>query len=97
MLRMDRDSRYQFSLKFFYIGETVIKLWILGKLNRSVQTPYCKKINSSTKSLFPFLPFLFLFILIVVRLHADAMEGDENRYYEFAQNLLNGFCSPPLS
>jgi len=44
---------------------------------------------------FIFLPFLLLFFFIVFRLHADAIEGEENRYYEFAQNLLNGFYSPP--
>ncbi|WP_295394498.1 hypothetical protein [uncultured Thiodictyon sp.] len=42
-----------------------------------------------------FLPFLFLFVLIVLSFHADAMHGDGARYNEFANNLLNGFYSAP--
>lgn len=41
-----------------------------------------------------FLPFLFLYIAYVLYFHKDLMEGDELRYIEFAQNLLNGFYSP---
>jgi hypothetical protein len=42
-----------------------------------------------------FLPFLVLYIFYVLRFHTDAMEGDEARYIQFAQNLLHGFYSPP--
>ncbi|WP_295447536.1 hypothetical protein [uncultured Thiodictyon sp.] len=42
-----------------------------------------------------FLPFLFLFILIVLAFHADGLQNDEARYYGFANNLLNGYYSPP--
>ena len=42
-----------------------------------------------------YLPFLFLYLLLVLKLHGDQMVGDEGRYYGFAQNLLNGFYSPP--
>jgi hypothetical protein len=42
-----------------------------------------------------FIPFLLLYTLLVLRLHNDAMEGDEERYYQFGQNLLHGFYSPP--
>jgi 4-amino-4-deoxy-L-arabinose transferase-like glycosyltransferase len=42
-----------------------------------------------------FLPFLLLFILLVLLFHTDAFEGDEGRYLMFAQNLLHGFYSPP--
>lgn len=41
-----------------------------------------------------FLPFLFLYIIIVVFIHKDLMEGDEGRYYMYAQNLLRGYYSP---
>ncbi len=46
----------------------------------------------------PFLlyaPFLLVYTAIVLALHRDAMEGDEGRYIAFAQNLLQGFYSPP--
>ena len=42
-----------------------------------------------------FLPYLFLFVIIVLVTHNNVMEGDESTYYRFAQNLLNGFYSPP--
>lgn len=42
-----------------------------------------------------FLPFLGLYILLIFIGHSDVMEGDEGRYYEFAENLLNGFYSSP--
>ena len=41
-----------------------------------------------------FSPFLVVFILLVLKLHADKMEGDESRYIMYAQNLLQGFYSP---
>lgn len=42
-----------------------------------------------------FSPFLILFIVLVLKLHTDVMEGDEGGYIIFAQNLLHGFYSPP--
>jgi len=42
-----------------------------------------------------FSPFLVLFILLVLKQHADVMEGDESGYIYFAKNLLQGFYSPP--
>jgi len=42
-----------------------------------------------------FLPFLIVYIIIVLVLHQDQNIGDENRYLMFATNLLNGFYSPP--
>lgn len=42
-----------------------------------------------------FLPFLILFLAIVLKMNNDALEGDEGRYLTFAENLLNGFYSPP--
>ena len=41
-----------------------------------------------------FSPFLAIFILLVLKLHSDKMEGDESRYIMYAQNLLQGFYSP---
>ena len=43
---------------------------------------------------FLFLPFLFLYIIVVCLMHKNILEGDEGRYYEYAQNLLHGFYSP---
>ncbi|WP_051068798.1 ArnT family glycosyltransferase [Cesiribacter andamanensis] len=42
-----------------------------------------------------FTPFLLLYLCLVLYLHTDTMYGDEARYWEFAQNLLQGFYSPP--
>lgn len=41
-----------------------------------------------------FSPFLLVYILYVYYFHTDQMIGDESRYYQFAENLLNGFYSP---
>jgi 4-amino-4-deoxy-L-arabinose transferase-like glycosyltransferase len=42
-----------------------------------------------------FLPFLLIYLTLIVVLHNDIMEGDEDRYYTYAQNLTHGFFSPP--
>jgi len=42
-----------------------------------------------------FAPLLVLFVLITLVVHDDAMESDEGRYYYFAENLYNGYYSPP--
>ena len=42
-----------------------------------------------------FSPFLVLFILFVLKQHNDALDGDEGGYVKFAENLINGFYSPP--
>jgi hypothetical protein len=41
-----------------------------------------------------FLPFLAIYLLIAGLAHRNQMEGDEGRYYMFAQNLAAGFYSP---
>lgn len=41
--------------------------------------------------LYLFLPFYFA---LVFRLHKDSMEGDEQSYMYFANNLINGYYSP---
>lgn len=42
-----------------------------------------------------YLPFLCIYIGLVVLLHDNGMEADESNYLEFAENLLNGYYSPP--
>jgi hypothetical protein len=42
-----------------------------------------------------FLPFLLLYLAIAALGHRDLMEGDEGRYFSYAQNLLHGYYSPP--
>jgi 4-amino-4-deoxy-L-arabinose transferase-like glycosyltransferase len=42
-----------------------------------------------------FLPFLLLYIVMVLILPTHGTTGDENRYLMYAQNLLHGFYSPP--
>lgn len=41
------------------------------------------------------LPFLVLYLLISTVFAPDNFVGDEIRYFTFAQNLTNGFYSPP--
>ena len=41
-----------------------------------------------------FIPFLFLYCVIVALFHTDAMQGDEDYYYTFARNLLQRFHAP---
>lgn len=44
-----------------------------------------------------FLPFLILYIVLILLFHTRVLKinGDESRYLEYAQNILNGFYSPP--
>jgi hypothetical protein len=42
-----------------------------------------------------FLPFLLLFIIIVFIRHSDILDNDGIGYLCFAQNILQGFYSPP--
>lgn len=57
--------------------------------------------NITTKSKFPtnpywlFLPFMLLYIGIILLFHSSEIYGDEARYYYLAHNLLQGFYSPP--
>jgi len=54
-----------------------------------------RNINLTRNPYLLFSPFLILFIVIVLKFHSDVMEGDEGGYILLAQNLLNGFYSPP--
>lgn len=42
-----------------------------------------------------FLPFLLLYVVLVILKNNDAFESDEARYYMFSQNLLKGYYSDP--
>jgi hypothetical protein len=42
-----------------------------------------------------FLPFLILYIIFVLIFPTTGHQGDEERYLMFANNLVNGFYSPP--
>ncbi len=51
-----------------------------------------KKIRTNPFLLFS--PFWVIYIIIVLIGHSNVMEGDEGRYYQYAQNLIHGFYSP---
>lgn len=55
--------------------------------------------NTKLKNYFdPFvnlLPFLFIYILILVLFSKKELVGDEGRYIFFAENILKGYYSPP--
>lgn len=42
-----------------------------------------------------FLPLLFLYLLIILLRFSPVLEGDEDRYIRHAENLSQGFFSPP--
>lgn len=42
-----------------------------------------------------FSPFLFMYILLILYLQQETYQGDEERYMMFAENLLQGYYSPP--
>ena len=42
-----------------------------------------------------FLPLLIVYIVFVVITHNNDFVGDENKYMEFAENLIKGYYSPP--
>ena len=50
--------------------------------------------NLSRRPWIALLPFLVLYVVLVLVFHKDAMEGDEGRYVFFAENLSQGFYSP---
>ncbi len=47
------------------------------------------------QSIILFLPFLFLYALIILVFKKPYYVGDESRYLMFAHNILNGYYSPP--
>ncbi len=44
---------------------------------------------------YKFIPFLLLYVCIVILFPKEITIGDQTRYLRFANNLLNGFYSPP--
>lgn len=48
-----------------------------------------------SKPFLAFLPFLFLYVVLIILQNDNTLFGDEGRYLLFAQNLLHGFYSPP--
>jgi hypothetical protein len=48
-----------------------------------------------TRPYLSLLPFLLLYALLIILQNDNALFGDEGRYLQFSQNLLNGFYSPP--
>jgi len=51
--------------------------------------------NIYSRPFISLLPFLVLYAVIIIVQNNDAPFGDEGRYLQFAQNLLQGFYSPP--
>ena len=49
----------------------------------------------SSRPFLSLLPFLLFYLLLIYLQNDDTLFGDEGRYLQFAQNLLNGFYSPP--
>jgi len=54
-----------------------------------------KNIKIFKNPFFLFLPFLILYVLIIINFPTNGNVGDEGRYLMFARHLLNGFYSPP--
>ncbi len=42
-----------------------------------------------------FLPFLLIYVVVVLLEHKNILQGDEGRYMAYANNLIHGFYSPP--
>lgn len=56
-----------------------------------------KKLNYKQNPLILFLPFLFLYLIIIILFSKDILVGDEGRHLFFAKNLIKGCYSPPRS
>jgi len=57
--------------------------------------PILKNIKQNKNPFILFLPFLILYIVLILKFAIKENYGDESRYLSYAQNLLNGFYSPP--
>jgi hypothetical protein len=42
-----------------------------------------------------FLPFLIAFLIYIIINPTNGTSGDEARYLSYANNLMNGYYSPP--
>jgi hypothetical protein len=56
---------------------------------------YISKTNRNINPFILFSPFLLFYIVLVILSPAPGFTGDEGRYLMFAQNLVQGFYSPP--
>ena len=54
-----------------------------------------RNIKTNKNPFILFLPFLILYILLILIFSTNENYGDESRYLMYAQNLLEGFYSPP--
>ena len=54
-----------------------------------------KNIKTSKNPFILFLPFLFTYVAIILIFSTNESVGDESRYLTYAQNIINGFYSPP--
>jgi 4-amino-4-deoxy-L-arabinose transferase-like glycosyltransferase len=48
-----------------------------------------------SKEYLKFLPLLILYLIITLVLNENTLKGDEGRYLNFAQNLINGYYANP--
>ncbi len=49
-----------------------------------------QKVNTPTSPLLLFFPLLLMYLLLLMLLANNTLEGDEGRYFAYAQNLLKG-------
>jgi 4-amino-4-deoxy-L-arabinose transferase-like glycosyltransferase len=56
---------------------------------------FAKMQNALNRPFLLFSPFLILSIGLILIFRKGVLVGDENKYLEYAQNLLKGFYSPP--
>ncbi|HEY5370532.1 MAG TPA: glycosyltransferase family 39 protein [Hanamia sp.] len=54
-----------------------------------------KNINTKKNPFLLFLPFLILYVLIILILAKNVNDGDESRYLTYAKNLIHGFYTLP--
>ena len=47
------------------------------------------------KPLLKFIPLFLLYLLVVFLFSRDILQADEKRYYDFAENIVNGFYTDP--
>ncbi len=58
-------------------------------------TAIIKNIKTSRNPFILFLPFLILYVTLILIFATNESNGDEGRYLMYAQNLTQGFYSPP--
>jgi hypothetical protein len=58
-------------------------------------TAIIKNVKTIRNPFILFLPFLILYVTLILILATNESNGDEGRYLMYAQNLTQGFYSPP--